>query len=175
MGFDAILVNTLQNEGGYTVDNGGPTNYGVTQKTYDAVAPEVGLKPKNVKDLKYGEVRKIYEKEFYEKPKINEIKSEKLQGVVFDFAVNAGPQTAISRLQSVVGAEPDGVIGKKTLKAVNDYLEKYGEDILSREVIMARAGHYYELAQADPEKYGPNMNGWLNRLANLQKQYGIEA
>jgi lysozyme family protein len=63
MAFDNILVNTLKNEGGETTDSGGHTNFGVTQSTYDAVAPNLSLPKKNVKDLKYGEVRKVYEEE----------------------------------------------------------------------------------------------------------------
>ena len=84
MGFDAILTNTLGYEGGVTTDTGGLTNYGITQNTYNAVASELGLETKSVKDLKYGEVRKIYENEYFKKPNIDKIPSEKVQTALFD-------------------------------------------------------------------------------------------
>lgn len=174
MSFDNILSNTLKNEGGETTDSGGHTNYGVTQSLYDAVSPSLGLPKKNVRDLKYGEVSKVYEEEFYKKPKIDRLPSEKLQGLVFDYAVNAGAGNAIKRLQKIVGTTEDGSIGKQTISAVKAYIDKYGEDILGRELIMERANHYADLIAADPQKYGRYENGWMNRLANLQKQYNLE-
>ena len=100
MGFDAILTHTLQNEGGVTTDTGGLTNYGITQNTYGSVDPALGRPNKSVKDLKYGEVKKVYESEFYKKPNIDKIPSEKVQGVLFDWGVNAGTGTAIKKLQA---------------------------------------------------------------------------
>lgn len=174
MSFDNILSNTLKNEGGETTDSGGHTNYGVTQSLYDAVSPSLGLPKKNVRDLKYGEVRKVYEEEFYKKAKIDKINSERLQGVVFDHAVNAGVPVAIKSLQKIVGAKEDGIIGKDTIKALDSYIEKYGEDVLGRELVMERANQYADLVTQDPQKYGRYQNGWFNRLANVQKQYNLE-
>lgn len=173
MGFDQILTNTLKNEGGVTTDTGGLTNYGVTQKTYDAVAPELGLDKKSVKDLKYGEVKKVYENEYYKKPAIDQLPSEKLQGIMFDWGVNAGTGTAIKNLQTIVGVKADGKMGKKTLAAVNDYVATHGEDSLAFDVMNARFKHYQSLIQSNPAKYGQYEQGWDNRLNNVAKQNNL--
>jgi lysozyme family protein len=110
----------------------------------------------------------------YKKPKIDYIPSEKIQGVVFDHAVNAGAGTAIKSLQNIVGSNPDGVMGKKTIAAVKEYVDKYGEDVLGKELINARAMQYSDLVNSNPEKYAQYQNGWFNRLMNLQKQYKLE-
>jgi lysozyme family protein len=39
---------------------------------------------------------------------------------VFDAAVNSGPGTSVRWLQEAVGATPDGVLGPKTLAAINE-------------------------------------------------------
>lgn len=172
MGFDTILTNTLKNEGGVTTDTGGLTNYGITQNTYNSVAPVLGLPNKSVKDLKYGEVRKVYEDSYYVKPKINKLPSEKVQGLMFDWGVNAGTGTAIRKLQELVGTKPDGKIGKKTIEAVNTYIEANGEDALVFDILSARTNHYNSLINANPQKYAPYQHGWMNRIGKLAQQYG---
>jgi len=171
MGFDAILTHTLGNEGGLTTDTGGLTNYGITQNTFDTVAPELGLEKKSVKDLKYGEVRKVYESEYYKKPAIDQIPSEKIQGLMFDWGVNAGTGTAIKKLQEIVGAKADGKIGKKTLAAVNQYIADKGEESLAFDILSSRTNHYNQLVQSNPQKYGAYEHGWMNRINKLAQQY----
>lgn len=171
MGFDAILTNTLGFEGGVTTDTGGLTNYGITQNTYNAVASELGLEKKSVKDLKYGEVRKVYENEYFKKPNIDKLPSEKIQAMMFDWGVNAGTGTAIRKLQELVGAKPDGKMGKKTLEAVNKYITEKGEDTLAFDVMNSRYQHYQNLIQSNPEKYAKYENGWMNRLNKLAEKY----
>jgi lysozyme family protein len=172
-GFDTILTNTLQHEGGETTDTGGHTNYGITQKTFDNYADRNNIARKNVKGLKYGEVRSVYEKDFYKGPKIDQLPSEKLKGVVFDYAVNSGPSRAIRDLQDIVGVKSDGKLGAKTLEAVNDFIASNGEDLLSNMVLNSRAGFMNNLVMADPQKYGEYQNGWMNRIRNLKQQYNL--
>jgi lysozyme family protein len=171
MGFDAILTHTLGNEGGVTTDTGGLTNYGITQDTFNAVAPDLGLPNKSVKDLKYGEVRKIYESEYYKKPKIDQLPSDKVQGLMFDWGVNAGTGTAIKKLQELVGTKADGKIGKKTVEAVNTYIEANGEDALVFDILNSRTNHYSNLVQSNPQKYGQYEHGWMNRINKLAQRY----
>jgi lysozyme family protein len=173
MGFDQILTNTLKNEGGFTVDQGGRTNYGVTQKTYDGVAKELGLEHKDVTQLKYGDVRKVYESEFWKKPGISNLPSEKIQGIMFDWGVNSGTTTPIKKLQEIVGATPDGKMGKKTIAAVNKYIEIYGEDSLAFDVMNARLNFNQSLITKNPTKYGASEKGWDNRLNNVADQNNL--
>jgi lysozyme family protein len=171
MSFDQILNTTLKLEGGITTDTGGLTNYGVTQSTYDSVAPNLGLPKKSVKDLKYGEVRAVYENEFFKKPGYDLLPSEKIQGLMFDWGVNAGTTTATKKLQEIVGAKVDGKFGKKTAEAVNKYIEENGEDSLALSILSSRLDHYSKLIEENPAKYAKYENGWINRVNYLAGKY----
>lgn len=173
MDFEPILTNTLKLEGGKTVDTGGVTNMGVTQSAFDAYAQENNIPVKSVNDLKLGDVSKFYEEKYWKQPKISELPSEKVAALVFDYGVNAGTGTAVKSLQKIVGSKSDGVIGKKTLAAVNEYIAKHGEQELAERIISDREDHYVNLVNSNPDKYGRYFNGWMNRITKLQKQYGM--
>lgn len=167
--FNRILNNTLTLEGGLTFDSGGLTNYGVTQKTYDDFRTKNKLPKASVKEIKYGEVQDLYYKDFY-KGKFDSL-SEKVAGVMFDFGVNSGPQTAAKVLQRIVGAEDDGIIGPKTLAAVEEYIKEKGEDSLKSAVIDERANFMKNLIIGDPEKYSGYAKGWDNRIGRMRELY----
>lgn len=171
--FRDILHNTLRLEGGETADNGGHTNYGITQGTYNAVAPALGLANKNVHDLNYGDVRKVYESEYYKKPKIAAISSPRVRGILFDHAVNSGNASAIKTLQNIVGVKADGIMGKKTLAAVDKYIADNSEDSLANDLLNSRQAFMTHLAISNPMKYQKNYNGWMNRIQKLKNQYQL--
>lgn len=164
--FKPVLNQTLHFEGGYTVDNGGPTNYGVRQDIYDAYAKKNNLPSKNIKSLNYGEVKEFYQKEYWDRPKISKL-PKGISANVFDYGVNAGQAKAISALQEVVGTKADGVIGPKTLKAVDKYLKAKGEALFNQEFLNKRVEHYNTLVAQDPKQYGRYLPGWLNRVNKL--------
>lgn len=170
--FSSILDNTLKNEGGYVVDVGGPTNYGVTQKAFDSYAIKKGFNPKSVKDISQDEVGRFYYDEYYTMPKLNTIPYQSVKGILFDYAVNSGPQKAVKDLQKEVGIEVDGVLGPKTLAAVDKYVKQHGEVFLAHQILNRRANFMIKLNQKDPKKY-PDLQGWLNRISNLKEQYQL--
>lgn len=167
--FKKVLNQTLQFEGGYTVDNGGPTNYGVRQDMYDAYAKQNKVPSKSVKELKYGEVKDFYKKNYWETPKINLLPRE-IAPSVFDYGVNAGQGKAIMAVQSIVGAKADGIIGPKTIKAINKYVEKNGVELLHKQILDNRVEHYNRLVASDPQKYGKYFAGWLNRVNKISQR-----
>ena len=62
--------------------------------------------------------------------------------IVFDTAVNSGPTQAARLLQRIVGVPADGVIGPKTIAAVNDYVVAYGLQELIEAYTEARQNFY---------------------------------
>lgn len=64
-----------------------------------------------------GDAEAIYRRDFWDRLRCDELPFG-LRFHVFDFAVNAGASTATKALQIAVGANPDGVIGPKTLAAI---------------------------------------------------------
>lgn len=171
--FDSILGNTLQHEGGFTVDVGGPTNYGVTQKSYDAYTAKRGINSKSVKELVPEDYGRFYYDEFYTAPKINMIPYQSVKGVLFDYAVNSGSARAVKDLQKEVGAIADGVLGPKTLAAVDKYINQYGETFLAHQILNRRANYMVNLSQKNPDKYAKYLQGWLNRISSLKEQYQL--
>jgi len=67
-------------EGGYTDDTGGPTKYGISQKSY----PDL-----NIETLTPDEAKDIYKKDYWDKCRCDEL-GYPWDVVVFDTAVNCG-------------------------------------------------------------------------------------
>ena len=63
-------------------------------------------------------LRDIYKTRYWDKARCGEW-APGVDLCVFDLAVNAGPGRAIKLLQKCVGTEQDGVVGPKTVAAVN--------------------------------------------------------
>lgn len=91
--FEKALTFTLKAEGGFTVDRGGPTNYGVTQTTYNAFLARKNLPLQSVKKITLDEAKRIYFEDYW-LPAGCEDLPLKLSVAVFDFAVNSGVSRA---------------------------------------------------------------------------------
>lgn len=107
-------------EGGYInnpKDPGGPTKYGITQRTLSAWR-EKSASVSDVKNLMLAEASQILRKQYWV-PVQGDRLPDGLDHVVFDYAVNSGPAQAIKTLQRVISVEADGVIGARTLSAIN--------------------------------------------------------
>lgn len=124
---DIVLVQ----EGGFVnhpKDPGGATNFGVTQSVYEAfIGKKVTVN--DIKNMKKSDVYPIYQACYW-----NKIQGDKLKPgvdlVVLDFAVNAGVFRAITYMQKAIGVTADGVLGPKTLAAINsidaaEFINKY--------------------------------------------------
>ena len=118
MSFSACLPVIIQSEGGYVVDQGGPTNLGVTQAALSfwlrrpaTVADVQALTPETVAPL--------YQADFYNVACCNLLPAG-LDLMVFDEAVNEGPGRAVRHLQEALGVVVDGDFGPETHTAVND-------------------------------------------------------
>jgi len=170
MNFNKILADTLKEEGGKTVDSGGVTNYGVTQKVYDAYTAEKKLPNKSVNDLSFGDVKDVYHEAFFKKPKLDTLPSEKVASALFDYGVNSGQGTAVKALQTIVGAKADGILGNKTNKAVERYIAKNGEDALTSAILDNRENLLNSLVIKNPAKYGQYAEGWANRMARQRQK-----
>lgn len=171
--FKEILANTLSYEGGFTVDHAGATNKGVTQTTYDAYRTSQKKPKQAVKDISDDEVENIYRTDFFEKQKYDKM-PHSIAGLMFDFGVNSGPARANKILQKIVGAKPDGAIGPNTLFAVEKFIVDKGEQALRQKIAEARSNFVNFLASENPDKYGPYIKGWSNRISGIDKRYATE-
>ena len=120
--FDKCLEMLLHHEGGYVNhpdDPGGETNLGVTKKVYKEWGGKKRMKKLTVKD-----VAPIYKKNYWAKLKCDDLPSG-LDFCAFDWAVNSGPRRAAKAIQNIVGANPDGAIGPKTMALIAKQNPRY--------------------------------------------------
>ena len=131
--FDKSLQLLLKHEGGFVNherDPGGMTNLGVTKSVYEEwLGYEVDKQ--DMMKLTPEDVAPIYLNNYWIKANCDELPSG-LDYVVFDWAVNSGVSRSSKGIQKCCGAEPDGVIGPKTLQLVlgqdtNFMIEKFKE------------------------------------------------
>ena len=150
--FEKFIPIIFKNEGCLSDvkgDPGGLTKYGISQRAYPHL---------DIKNLTLQQAQQIYKRDYYDICKIDMITDENLALQVFDFAVNAGNVRSISTLQVCAGVVADGLIGTKTLNAVNsaDLLQKF---------IGHRVAFYKKIAVGHNEKF---LKGWINRVNNTK-------
>lgn len=152
-------------EGGYVdhpADRGGPTNKGITQKTYDWWRLKKGQTARSVRDITDVEVEEIYRVSYWDTAKCPVI-PEPLDLITFDMAVNSGPEKAIRYLQSAIGVETDGVVGPITKAALAKSTPVDAEIF-----IQMRRDFYRRIIANDPSQV-VFRDGWMNRLDALQE------
>lgn len=118
--FKPSLALVLAHEGGFVnhpKDPGGATNQGVTQAVYDAYRKYNGAKVQSVKLITAVEVADIYNKQYWRLVRGDTLPCG-FDYAVFDFGVNSGVSRAVRYMQRLVGVDDDGVIGFKTISAV---------------------------------------------------------
>ncbi len=191
MRFDDAFKIVLGFEGGYVNDKddkGGETNYGITASTLNS-AKTKGWIPFNVtiQNLKIEHAKIIYKKGYWDAVQANSL-PHPLDLIMFDSAVNHGPNAAVKLLQKSLNVllpytelAVDGIFGSLTLRAVNDYVglgivpgmyPNSNIRYLCIDVLMNRIELYLSIVlnNKSQEKF---LKGWLNRVFRLKSQAGL--
>jgi len=172
---DEMIHDVLVREGGYVnhpADKGGPTNFGITQKTlsryygYAATVEEVQSLTREVAE-------EIYRRNYYYGPGINSL-PDLIQPFLFDCAVNHGPRRAIKFLQKVcneAGYQPtlstDGAVGPNTRRGAEWAMREMGHTLLDA-LIEERRNFYLMIVEANPSQK-VFLNGWMNRVNEFKE------
>lgn len=133
--YDQSLKYVLLYEGGYTNDPndpGGPTNYGIIQREYDAYRKKNGATTQSVKYITKDEYSEIYRKQYADPVLFDELPSG-IDFAILDYSINSGIGRAVKDLQRYLGftgLDIDGGLGKKTLAAVGESMRKDGEKVI---------------------------------------------
>lgn len=172
---DELIDDILRREGGYVdhpADRGGPTNYGITQKTLSRVLGRAAT-ASEVAGLSRDMAREIYRRDFYLGPGIDTL-PERIRPFVFDSAVNHGPRRAIRFVQDVcndAGFGPldvDGVMGPRTRSAAERADQAMGEVLLS--ALIEERLNFYDLIVANDPSQRAFLRGWRNRVAEFEQE-----
>ena len=168
--FTPAYERTVVAEGGYTLhetpgDRGGVTYAGIARR-YHPDWPgwshiDAGGEPPA--EL----VRSFYREKFWGRIRGDEITSQAIAETIYDFAVNAGVKTA-SILAQVVASKitgetltPDGVIGPKTIAALNSCDERLFVALYT----IAKIARYCEIVRRDRSQ-AKFLLGWVSRAIN---------
>lgn len=159
-------------EGGYVDDpddDGGETYCGVSRKAHpkwdgwplvDSHKPlEEGVIIKN--PALEVNLFSFYSKNYWQAVSGDSIISQGVANMACDWQVNSG-DVSTKALQRIVGVFPDGVVGPKTIAAIN----AMPAALLLTKLRQYRIDFYHDLVRRKPknQKY---LKGWLNRTAQV--------
>lgn len=147
-------------EGGYTVDQGGPTMEGIEQADYDAWLTLHGVKPPfpSVKDANEATLTAIYKSQYWNP--YAPMLTPGVNLVFFDIDVNQGQGIAVVFLQQALKIEADGKFGVQTAAAAKNIGQPGGA--LAKDVIDVMTNlriHRYHGTRG----FAKDGAGWLNR------------
>ena len=160
-GFEKAFQKSLEKEGGYInnpSDPGGETKYGISKRYYPNL---------DIKNLTQEQAKLIYKKNYWDKLQLYKVEGE-VGAEIFDTAINMGRGTAVRIVQkslNFLGENLiiDGIIGKKTIDAINKWSNKD-----KRAVLVVLNGfqflRYLEIIEKNPklEKFA---RGWTKRVS----------
>lgn len=158
----------LSFEGGFSDhpnDSGGPTNRGVTMKTWLNFGRDInGDGSIDVDDLKLiteADATAILRR-YWDKCRGDSIKSQAMANLLVSWYWGSGG-VAIRKLQELLGVDADGVMGAKTLRALN----KANPVSLFYDYKLSKQLYLKGICQQHP-KNRVFLRGWLRRLSCIR-------
>lgn len=142
-------------------DKGGATNRGVTLTTFRRIFGQ----DKTIDDLwnmTEGEWLVVMSEEHWDVCKADKIDNQSIAEIIVDWYVNSGI-AGIRRTQEIAGVKPDGIIGPKSLAAINSANQK---ELFDR-LWSGRHQFYLNIVKRD-QSQKEFLKGWMNRLDSFQ-------
>lgn len=178
MNTDKIIADILAREGWPTysnepADRGGPTKGGITLRSWREFTGNPFATVDDLKALTDAQGEAFYRHRHIISPNFDRIDDPYLRDLVVDCGVHHGVSRASKWLQRVVGTRRDGIVGDKTLSAV----QAADARVLMLGIISHRIRLFGRLIGRDPElkrasKAGFHLQarwagGWNNRAADF--------
>lgn len=166
--FHTALQYTLNFEGGFCnipQDPGGPTNKGITIKTFENYCAQIGRAVPTVDDLKAisdEDVQALYYHKFWVPCGAPHLPTG-VDTVVWDWGVNSGPSAGIKGLQHALGLSATGKLDQATIDAAN----ATDPDALLGAICDLRSKFFYALVAKRPAS-SRFLKGWLHRVSDLR-------
>lgn len=161
------LYETVARRGYHCVagDRGGPTMCGVTIGTFQGWRRKQGKPVPTVEDLKrlsYDEWLAILKSLFWDPCKADRIVNASVAMMLVDWRWVNGSQ-AVRDAQEVLGCVPDGIIGPKTLAALN---ASPASSVFAR--LKGARERSYRTIVANRPTQAKFLKGWLNRTNSIK-------
>ena len=154
----------LKWEGGYVNDKddlGGATNKGVTLATFRSVYGQ-GKTANDLRNMTDQQWETIFKKHFWDKWRADEITDQSVANILVDWLWASGAY-GIKIPQRVLGVSVDGIVGAKTIAAVN---AKDGKQFF-KEIRQERIDFIDRICTSRPQNK-KFRKGWLNRINSLK-------
>lgn len=156
---EKIISNVIVREGGaketnIPEDTGGRTKWGISE----AANPDLWKNGPPTEDA----ARKRFMERYVEGPRFDRIQNRRLREQLIDFGVHSGPAVATRKLQEILRVNPDGVIGPKTLAAV----ETADPVLLNNRLAIARLKLLGRIVTDRPNQ-AKFAAGWINRAVEF--------
>ena len=161
--FDPIFKKMIVDEGGYVLhevkgDTGGLTYAGIAQNYHPTWQGWRLIKNGDRGSLELSRlVREFYVKEFWDAVRGDDL-GQDIANVIFNFAVNASPRVAVKLAQSCVDCVPDGVLGPRSIAALNAV--DFGE--FNVNYALAKIARYAAICNKSRTQ-SKFLLGWVNR------------
>lgn len=187
---NVLLPFILKWEGGFVndpADAGGATNKGVTIGTWRQVGYDKdGDDDIDVQDLKLltsNDVRdRVLKPHYWDRWKADNIQSQKIANILVDWVWGSGKHGIVIP-QRLLGVKDDGIVGEKTLSAVNfadpaqlfdviyNARVKFFNDITNSSIVKYEKKIGRKATESELMKYTNKrfLKGWLNRLADIKR------
>lgn len=167
--YKKLVPYILKWEGGWSndkADKGGPTMKGVTLAVYTAYRNKLGKSIPTQNDLKNiskEEWEDILKSMYWDRWKGDEINNQSIANLLVDWVWTSGSY-GIVYPQRLLGLVDDGIVGPKTLSAINSYPN---QKVLFDKLWTRRKQHFTSIAKSRPnnQKF---LKGWLNRLNDFK-------
>ena len=143
-------------------DNGGATMVGVTIGTYRSYCRYRGWKTPSKQDLKnisYKVWRDIVYTMFWNKWKADTIEDQTIANMAVDWVWHSGAST-IKKIQALLGVTADGIVGPKTISALNN------DDNIKNKIYQSRKSFFEGIVNRNPSQK-KWLKGWMNRLNSV--------
>lgn len=158
----------LRWEGGFVndpADLGGATNRGITIATYATYCKKKGYPVPTIERLKgisEKEWAEILKTMYWDRWKADQIKSQSVANILVDWVWASGTN-GLKIPQQLLGVVVDGIVGVKTLAALNSR----NPEELFEEIKKARIKFVDDICKARPAN-NKFKKGWLNRINDLK-------
>lgn len=155
----------LKWEGGFVndpLDRGGATNKGITIGTfrqfYGAEATVERLKRITDEEWLY-----VFRAGYWNPWRADQIVTQSIANIVVDWAWASGTKTSIKQVQRLLGVSVDGIVGPKTIAAINMADQR---DLFAR-IRTARIAFVEDIVRRNPSQ-SRFLRGWKNRINDIK-------
>lgn len=152
-------------EGGYVnhpLDKGGCTNSGVTISAY-RYAFGKSKTCEDLKNMKDEEWEYIFKTNYWNRWCADQINSQAIANICVDYVWASGVY-GIKYVQQILGVVVDGIVGQKTLAALNGYKN---QKQLFEKIWARRKKHFDDIVKRNPSQK-VFLKGWYNRLNSFK-------